>query len=178
MYERLWIVAGTFIAYIVLYLINSYLFGSLGFSEGVSWIYLPSGFRLLFVLIFAEWGALGIALASMVLSGSFQFNGNIASILGAGFISGFAPFLARYVCRDKLGMDLELRNLTANKLIAVSVVFALMSASMHQVFDTWRGYTPNFITSTAVMAVGDLVGTVIMLYIAKFVVSKIRLQAL
>jgi MASE1 len=177
MFERFSIVVGCFIAYIVLFLMNNYLFGSLGFSEAVSWIYLPSGFRLLFILIFAEWGAVGIALASMVLSGLFHFNGNLASILGTGLISGLSPLLARYVCRDRLGMDLELRNLTANKLIAVSVVFALMSASMHQVFYTWRGYTPNFIASTAVMAVGDLVGTVIMLYIAKFVVSKIRLEA-
>lgn len=178
MRERLWTVVGTFSAYIALFTLNDFLFGSLGFSEGVSWIYLPSGFRLMFILIFAEWGAVGIVLASVYVSGLFHFNGDQASILGAGFISGFSPLLARYVCHDKLGMDLELRNLTTHKLIAVSALFALMSALMHQVFYAWRGHTENFIASTAVMAIGDFVGTIIMLYIAKFVISKISLKAL
>lgn len=174
MHERLWIVAGTFIAYTVLFHLNHFLFGSLGFSQGVDWIYLPSGFRLMFVLIFAEWGGLGVALASMFISATFHFDGNMASVLGAGFISGFAPVLARYVCHDKLGMDLALRNLSVGKLIAVSLVFAGMSATMHQIFFTLRGHTDNFIASTAVMAFGDLMGTVIMLYMAKGVLSMIR----
>lgn len=174
MFERMWIVAGTCMAYMVLFFLNNHLFGSLGFSEGVNWIYLPSGLRLMFVLIFAQWGALGVTLASMLVSGLMQFDGNLASVLGSGFISGFSPLLARHVCHDKLGMDMELRNLSARKLMAVSVVFALMSASMHQVFYTFQGHTHNFFASTAVMAFGDLAGTVIMLYTAKWVLSKIR----
>ncbi len=47
---------------------------------------------------------------------------------------------------------------------------------MHQVFFTLRGHTDNFLASTSVMAFGDLVGTVILLYTAKFALSKTRLK--
>jgi hypothetical protein len=178
MTERLWLVVGTFIAYTALYLLNDMLFSSLEFSPGVNWVYLPSGLRLMFVLLFVESGAIGVALASIFLSSIFTFKGDLISVLMTGLISGFAPYLARYVCHDRLSLDLGLQDLTARKLIGVSVVFALMSAFMHQVFYTWQGQTENFISSTAVMAVGDIIGTIIMLYIAKFVLLGIRQKRL
>jgi hypothetical protein len=177
MRERLWIVAGTFFGYALLFYLNDFLFGSLGFSEGVNWIYLPSGFRLMFVLIFAEWGAIGVVLASIFVSIFHYFDGDILSVLGSGLISGLAPLLARYICRDKLGMDLELRNLTPRMLISVSIVFAIMSSTMHQVFYTLRGHTSDFFASTAVMGLGDFVGTIIMLYLAKLALSRVRFHA-
>jgi hypothetical protein len=178
MTERLWLVVGTFIAYTALYFLNDLLFSSLEFSAGVNWIYLPSGFRLMFVLLFVESGAIGVALASIFLSSIFNFKGDLVSVMVTGLISGGAPYVARYVCHDKLGLDLDLRNLTVQKLIGVAFVFALLSASMHQVFFTWRGHTENFFSSTAVMFFGDIVGTVTMLYIAKFVLSGIRQKRL
>jgi hypothetical protein len=178
MNERLWLVVGTFIAYTALYFLNDFLFSSLQFSPGVNWIYLPSGFRLMFVLLFVESGAVGVALASIFLSSIFNFKGDLITVLVTGLISGFAPYLARYVCHDRLSMDLGLQNLTARKLIGVSVVFALISASMHQVFYTWRGQTENFFASTAVMFLGDIVGTITMLYIAKFVLLGLRQKRL
>ena len=174
MHERSLIVVGTAVAYGVLFVLNDLLFGSLRFSETVNLIYLPSGLRLAFVLIFVEWGAVGIALASMGVSSFMDFNGGFVSAIGSGVISGFAPYLARYACHHELGMDLNLKNLTTRKLIAVSVVFAVMSASMHQMFYTWRGHTKDFVTDMAVMALGDWVGTIIMLYLTKLVLSSLR----
>lgn len=176
MHAKFLIVMGTFLAYTLLFLLNQLLFGFLGFSESVHWIYLPSGLRLMFILVFVEWGAVGIALSSMLVNQLFHFDGNILSVIVSGCISGFSPYLARYVCHHQLGMDLDLRNLSSRKLITVSLVFALISASMHQVFFTLRGHTDNFLASTSVMAFGDLVGTVILLYTAKFALSKTRLK--
>jgi hypothetical protein len=176
MYERLWIVMGTSVSYAALFFLNNYLFDALEFSKGVNWIYLPSGFRLMFVLVFLELGGLGVALSSIFISAFFYSESNLLALMMIGFISGFSPVLARDICHAKLGMDLELRNLSARKLMAVSVVFALVSASMHQVFYSLIGRTENFMASTAVMAFGDLVGTVIMLYIAKFALSMLDLK--
>lgn len=176
MKERLLIVLGTVMAYTLLFLVNDTLFGFLSYSAGVNWIYLPSGLRLAFVLIFAGWGALGVSLASMLLAMTFYFGGDLTAVFVTGLISGLAPYLARHLCHTHLGMDLDLKNLTHSKLLTVSVVFALMSATMHQVFFVWQGYTENFLNSTVVMAFGDLTGTVIMLYLAKFLLSVIKLK--
>lgn len=177
MHERLFIVAGTCIAYITLFYFNNYFFSSLEFSMGVNWIYLPSGFRLMFVLIFAEWGAIGLVLASICINNFYYFNGDIFSIVAVGLVSGLSPLIARYLSRDRLGVDLELKNLTASKLIVVSVVFALLSALMHQVLFVWQGYTENFISSTFVMFVGDLIGTIVILYAIKYLISSVGLKA-
>jgi hypothetical protein len=176
MYSKILIVAATFLMYTILFLVNELLFGFLGFSESVHWVYLPSGLRLMLVLIFVEWGALGIVLASMFTNQLFYFGGNTLSVIVSGCISGLAPYLARHVCHRQLGLDLELRNLSSAKLLTVSLVFALISAFMHQVFFAVQGHTDDFIASTSVMAFGDLIGTVIFLYTAKFVLSKTGLK--
>jgi hypothetical protein len=178
MSTRLAIVAGTALAYYLLFLLNNAIFSGLGYSEAVNWIFLPSGLRLACVLIFTGWGAIGIAMASICISYQYQFNGDLTTIIGAGSISGFAPWLARLVCIDKIKLDVDLGNLTVPTLVKVSGVFAVLSPVLHQLWFTWRGQTDNFMASTAVMALGDFVGTLVMLYFAKMVISLLPTDAL
>ncbi len=166
------IVAATAASYFLLFELNEYLFSSFGYSEGVTWIFLPSGLRLVFILLFAEWGAIGIALASITTGYLFQFEGNLLTALGAGFISGFAPWLAWRISIDRFDLDVNLNKLTATTLIRVSVMFAVLSPVLHQVWYSFRGQTENFIRSTAVMAAGDLIGTLVVLYTAKWAVTR------
>lgn len=174
-HERLLIVAGTFTGYTLLFVFNDWLFGSLTFGEEVNWIYLPSGLRLAFVLLFGACGAVGIGLASMLIAGMVYFQNDLMAAVVTGIISGLAPYLARHVFLTRLGVDRDLQQLTSGKLLGISLIFAVTSAVMHQFFFTWRGYTVNFVESSTVMALGDLAGTIIMLYIAKFALSRIRL---
>lgn len=167
------IIASTAVAYFLAFQLNSYLFSSLDYSHGVAWIFLPSGLRLVFILLFVESGAIGVALASITSSYLYQFEGDLVTILGAGLISGFAPWLARLICIDKLKLDLNLSNLKGAILLKISVIFAVLSPILHQLWLTWRGHTTNFVSSTAVMAVGDLVGTLVVLYTAKLLLSLV-----
>ena len=165
------VVAFTALAYFFLFQLNNYFFSSLGFSQGVSWIFLPSGLRLAFLLLFAGWGALGIVLASVAISYFYQFDGNLVTIVGAGIISGLAPWLARLICIDKLGLDVNLQNLTASTLLKIAALFSVLSPILHQLWYTLRGHTADFLGSTAVMVVGDLTGTLVVLYTAKAVLA-------
>jgi hypothetical protein len=161
------IVSATALAYFSLFQLNNYFFSSFGFSEGVSWIFLPSGLRLAFILLFVESGALGIALASVLISYFYQFEGNLLTIAGAGFLSGFAPWLARLICIDKFKLDVNLKNLTSATLVKISVLFSVLSSVLHQLWYTLRGVTEDFVSSAAVMAFGDMLGTIVILYAAK-----------
>lgn len=161
------IVGAVALSYFLLFLLNNSLFSALGYSEGVSWIYLPSGLRLVFVLLFVEWGAAGIALASVCISYLYQFNGDVLTILGAGLISGLAPWLARALCVDAFRLDVNLENLTVRTLLKMTLIFSVLSPVLHQIWYTWRGYTHDFLGTVAVMAVGDFVGALLMLYLAK-----------
>ena len=51
------------------------------------------------------------------------------------------------------------------------MVFSLLSPVLHQLWFTWRNQTADFARSTTIMAVGDMVGTMIILYASKFALS-------
>ena len=167
------VVAATAVAYVALFELNSLLFSAFSFSTHVDWIFLPSGLRLAFILVFVEWGAVGVAIASMLITYFFQPDGQLITSLCTGMISGFAPLLARQVCIDILKLDANLRNLSTTTLFKTSAVFAICSALLHQLWFTWLGHTTNFIQSMVAMAVGDFLGTVIVLYAAKFVLTTL-----
>ena len=171
--RNLLVVTATAVAYVGLVKLNDFAFSSFSFSNGVNWVFLPSGLRLAFILVFVEWGAVGIATASLLLSYLSQSDGSLVTSLGTGAISGFAPLLARKVCIDFLKLDADLRNLSATILFKTSAVFAIFSALLHQLWYTWLGQTSNFIHSTLVMMMGDFLGTVIVLYASKFVLTTL-----
>ena len=167
------VIASTAGAFFLLFLLNEFLFSRLAYSEAVNWVFLPSGLRLAFVLIFVEEGAIGIVLASSVISLLYHFNSDVITALGAGVVSGFAPWLARLICLDLFKLDVNLQRLSASTLLKVTALFSIVSPVLHQVWFSLRGQTQDFITSTAVMAVGDLIGTLVVLYAAKYLLARV-----
>ena len=161
------------ISYFVLFRINDYLFSSYVFSESVAWIFLPSGLRLVFVLVFIDIGAISIGLSSIAIAYLYFSNTDLITNIGLGFISGFAPWWARKICIRLFKLDPNLQNLTSSALLKVALVFAVVSPVMHQLWFTWRGETESFVQSTVVMAIGDLLGTLLVLYAIKFLMSGV-----
>jgi len=165
------IITACALAYFLTFQVNTYLFSAFEYTQEVNWVFLPSGLRLILILLFFEWGAIGIGIASMAICYFNQIEGDMVTIIGASFISGFAPYLARLVCIDRLKLDVNLNNLTPATLFKASAVFALLSPVLHQLWFAWRNPATDFIQSTTIMAVGDLVGTMILLYAAKLLLS-------
>jgi hypothetical protein len=160
---RFLIVAATAIVYFVLYQVNIILFGSLNYSHRVDWVFLPSGLRLTFVLLFALNGAIGIMLASTLLTYLLYFDGSYMNMFISGSLAGFAPLLARQIAIDFLKLDEDLLNFNSYELFKVSVLFAIVSPLIHQLWYFWTGRTDSFLKSVAVMMVGDWFGTVLVL---------------
>lgn len=165
--EQALVVGLTALAYTALFMLNSQLDAFFAVTEHVSWVFMPSGLALLFVLLFVEWGAIGIVLATLWISWRCQTNPDWFVIIGGALVSGIAPLFARRICVDKLLLDMNLNNLTAVTLLKVAAIFSGMSALMHQLLFTWRGLTDDFFGHTAAMAVGNFAGTLIVLYGAK-----------
>lgn len=170
------VVLGTALAYGVLFEINHLLFSAWTFSTGVNWIFLPSGLRLAFILVFGVSGALGIALASVLTSVLFFFEGEWLFSIITGLISGGAPLLARQVCEDFLGLNAELEHLDGLGLLKIAAVFALISPVLHQLWYQSQGMTQDFWRSTLVMSLGDMVGSLVVLYLARLL-ARLWLKA-
>ena len=172
--NRFLIIAFTAAVYYVLYQVNLALFGSFHYSHRVDLIFLPSGLRLAFVLLFAVDGALGIMIASTLITYLLYFDGNYLNLLITGSLAGLAPFVARQLAIDFLKLDRELLNLNSFGLFKVSVLFAIISPLIHQTWYFWTGRTENFLASAAMMMVGDWLGTVLVLACLGLMVPLVR----
>lgn len=161
------VVAGCAAAYLAMFWLNQLVFASSGFSQGVDWVFLPSGVRLAAVLVFVHWGALGVALATAAISWHSHAEGGVLAASITGVISGFAPWLARWLYLRLAGIGTDLAQLSSGTLLRMAALFAVITALMHQLWYWSRGMTQDLLQSTAVMAVGDFVGCLIVLYAIK-----------
>ena len=157
--------------YAGLYFLNSALFPALVLSTHISLIFLPSGIRLISVLLFSHWGALGIVLGSVLTSLLAPPELVGPTLFGAWVISGLAPWLAREVGIRFFNMDRQLTNLSGTDLLKLSVVLAAFNAVMHQLWFYWQVTGRNFFSQTWSMAVGDWLGAALLLYAFKFALA-------
>ncbi len=169
------VVVLTAIAYLAMFKLNNGLFSITHFSNGTHYVFLPSGLRFAFVLVFVEQGSIGIACATALIAYQGIQAPGLSAVAMPALISGFSPWLARLICVDKLGLDVEMLRMSAPTLIKCAGIFAITSAFLHQLWYFWQGQTVNFLQSTAVMAFGDLTGTVLVLYAVKALLSLLPL---
>jgi hypothetical protein len=154
------------IFYAASFLINSYVMSSFSFSLGVSWIFLPAGLRLLLALLLGKNGVLGIAIASIAISLGFYFEDPVLGV-GAGIISGLAPYIAKLLVFPDTDSNRDLSQLDAKQLLTCVFVFSVVSPLMHQVWYSLHKEGGPFFEDLGVMIIGDLIGTLIVIYLAK-----------
>lgn len=170
---HLFTVAGSALLYYGFFHLNMGLFNALELHSGANWIFLPAGLRLLCTLLFATGGAVGLLVASVVISlDSYGEMGWITNI-GSALISAGAPYLVYRLALYR-GMPATLEQLTATRLLQLSVIYALASAGLHSLWYVLRGVFDDVPTSFATMFTGDLIGTVIMLYAMKMLLAAAR----
>ena len=167
---RIFATAVCAVAYVVLFELNRLVF-AVEYSWGVNYIFLPAGARLFAVLLLGVWGAIGITLGSIYLVLQMGSPAGLLGVVLVGVISGFSPWLARQLAQCALRIDTDPRRLTAASLFKLSLLFALVSALLHQLWFFSVGQSPSLLQGFAVMAVGDLVGTLIFLYAVKAIDS-------
>lgn len=170
------ITLGSALSYYAVFQLNFFLFDWLEFSNGVNWIFLPSGLRLLIILVLNTQGAVGIMVGSAFINYTQGTSEDHVFNLVTGVISGGAPWLARILSEDMLKLETNLTGLTSQGLFKLSVLFAAISATTHQIWYFWVGRTENFVASTLAMAMGDWLGTVLILSVATLVLKFLRRQ--
>jgi hypothetical protein len=165
------VIAGA-VGFYLLCQLNDWLFQALAYAEGVSWVFLPSGVRLGLVLMFGGAGALGVVIGSLFVG--LDRDQTLTVTVAAAMLSGLAPWLARWVCLRTLGLRADLSNLKARQLLQMALVFAVISAVLHQVLYVSTGLSDSLLKGTAVMALGDLLGTLLVLYGLKVALSLVK----
>ncbi|WP_353432469.1 hypothetical protein [Polynucleobacter sp. MWH-UH23A] len=162
-------------AYALLFYINSWITSELVFGLGVNWIYLPAGLRLFLTLIFGLPGAIGIAVASTFISYFGGLSSDLIICTGTGIISGFAPYLARIFVFSNVKLESDLSNMNLQKLLLCILIYALMSAGLHQYWYATVGLeNTGSMNHFAVMAIGDVMGSILLIALIKSSLDLIK----
>ncbi len=149
-------------------------------SEAFSqhWIYFPAGLRLLMTLVLGEAGAAGILLASWAMA---FVGSDAATPLRAFFNAPLAAGTAYIVYRfgvHYLHMEPALRGLTPGKLLilvfANALICPLLMGMMHVgLYQSVAGLPCCLL----IHFIGDLAGTLSVVYLMKWILSYVRLPA-
>ncbi len=165
------------VTYFYAYHLNLYWFDWIEFSHGVNWIYIPSGLRLLFVLLLARLGGIGIAVSTIYINYTLgDTDAHVFNIV-TGIISGASPCIAYSLARRWFHLDPLLVKLTGRDFFKLAALFAVVNALLHQVWYFWADKTPDFLASTLAMAMGDWFGSVLVLATVSFVIQLYKCKA-
>ena len=157
-----------------LFFLNDRLTEVLKYDLGVSWVYLPAGLRLFLILIFGLAGAIGIAVASFAISYFGVFPPDLITCIGIGLISGFAPLLAKWVVIANVNISNDLSNLSLQKIVFCVLVYAFMSAGLHQIWFELRGLESGSLDHFLVMFVGDIAGSILLIAVIKYSIDLLK----
>ena len=153
-------------------LINEWALGEPAFSFDVHWVFFPSGIRFVLVLLALESGALGIALGGILWIYQDHPDLGIQFALITGCLAGLSPLLARQLSNIFLGLDRDFKEVSPKTLLKISLLFATLSALLHQLWFYTQGLTDNLALSFGAMALSNWVGTLLVLLAFKFMVQR------
>jgi len=155
--------------------LNELIFSALEHSQGVNWIFLPAGFRVLLVLGMGLPGCLGIFLGTLYLDQTHLLHGHAMLIFLTGIVSGFTPWVVLKTMSHKGLLSADLKNLTYQQLLNFTLFYAAANAVLHQLL--WaliNVHSHQMMVELWPMFVGDLLGALLMLYAFKGLVNLVQ----
>jgi hypothetical protein len=88
--------------------------------------------------------------------------------IGAAFITAGAPYLIYRLALTR-GLPPSLEKITPKTLGILILIYAITSPLLHQLWFALRGFSPDSLSAFFAMFVGDLLGTLIIVYSIKYV---------
>ncbi len=166
-----WSVTGTVVVYVLSLWLNEEIFRHTEFLNGINWIYLPTGIRLLSTLLLGVDGAIGLVLSGLIVDFGYYFpHDPVRAIVGAIF-SAIGPYAVYRMALERYGLKASLTNLTPKRLLVLALAVALANSTLHNIWFGLTEKTPDLLESFCTMFAGDLLGALILLYICKGILA-------
>lgn len=161
----------TIMLFLSLNTFNEWFFGRFEFAYGINWVFLPAGMRLLATLMFGTAGFVGCFIAGLLLNFfHFSFNDPFRAFMGA-IAGSLGAYLVYLLAARLYGLHASLANLTPRRLLLLSVLCSMASPLLHHLLFIYEGHTSNLLHSYMAMFIGDLMGTLIVIYFMKLLLS-------
>ena len=140
------------------------------YSAGINSIYFPAGIRLLIILAFGIWGALGIVVANPIIfelhfPEQTMVSHDVFEAAVNSLICGLVPFLTIWVARRLLRAADDFEKLTLTSLTIIAVAVSVITPVIFTITYVIFQYEPLSAVSQSlpVMILGDLVGCLIVI---------------
>ncbi len=160
-------VLATIVLFLLTLAINEWLFKYAEFVPGINWIYLPAGVRLLSTLLFGGAGAIGLLIVSWLVSFLYFFPDDFMRAFVGGIVATIAPYGVYKLAQHAFGLHGSLANLTPGRLLICIVACSLASPLLHHLWFALHGDSQSLLSGFLVMFVGDLNGTLLVVYAVK-----------
>jgi hypothetical protein len=150
---------------------------ALDYLPGIAIIFFPAGVRTLAVLVFGLRGAIGIFIASFMTH--LWFSDTPKSLdypmlegLVIAAISAFSAYFMMRLVIQRYAINSQLAQLQYKHILLIVVSQGLLSATLHQIIYRLSTESPIYTSLTlhemvlawASMAIGDIVGAMLLLY--------------
>jgi len=158
-------VAGVAINWVLLFQINLWIFSELHITGFISWIFLPAAIRMLAVMVGGWAGSLVLFLGAILTNLSLLKYEPFNIVILAG-LSTLGPLVAFNLCTRWLKLPQDLAGLQRSQLLVFAVAGAIFNTIPHNFYFYFTGLSPDAWSGVIPMFVGDLAGTLIVLYLA------------
>lgn len=148
-----------------LFYLNEWLFAAVSLSSVINWIFLPAAIRMLAVMALGWIGVAGLFIGALLTTDIVMHSGWHDAIVIAS-LSALGPFVAVRACTQWLGVSEDLSGLRPGQLVIFSVAGAVCNVVPHNIYFFFTGHTPDIFSGMVPMLVGDLLGTLVILYVA------------
>lgn len=160
--------------YMAFFYFNQYITTPLEVAQGVNWIFLPAGIRIFITLIADYSGAIGLAIASLLINYIGFFYYDTTSIVGIAVICGAAPLLGRHFVIHNLKVEADLSNISMKQLLIIIIAYSLLSSGLHQIWFATRGLDSGSWNHFLAMLCGDMVGSILFVALIKYGIDLIK----
>jgi hypothetical protein len=162
--------ASVAVIWVVLFKLNAVFFESIGFSHHISWIFLPAAIRMISVMLLDWIGAAGL-FAGALITNAPLLDQNLSEAIALSALSALGPVLAFNFCTRWLRISANLAGLGLRQLTLFGLVGALCNVIPHNIYFYLLDRSRSPMDGVIPMFVGDLIGTVIVLYVCALVLK-------
>lgn len=159
--------------WVSVWILNKHMMSITHVTPGISLIFFPAGFRLLILLLFGGWGALGIFLFEPLLFLDEFGSGTALQMFATSAISGFSPWLVILVFCRLAHVRTSLAGLRPVHLPFLALAVSLVTPLLFNLLFVLMGMHPasEFMRNYLAMATGDFLGCVIVIGLIKLLAS-------
>jgi hypothetical protein len=160
--------------YMAFFYFNQSITAPLEEARGVNWIFLPAGLRIFLTLILDYSGAIGLAIASLLINYIGFYDYGFTSTLGIAVICGVAPLLGRHFVIHNLKVQSDLSNISLKQLLVIIVAYSFLSSGLHQLWFAAKGLDSGSWNHFVAMFCGDIAGSILFVAVIKYGIDLVK----